>query len=93
MSSLNSEKDIVKIDEIKLQITDLVTKKRDYMEEILMLKSAFSVIDEMFQQEINNANIIKERWLSSAFYLSLPSPERINPFIYNIMRAFNETTS
>ena len=93
MCSLNSEKDIVKIDEIKLQITELVTKKRDYMEEILMLKSAFSVIDEMFQQEINNANIIKERWLYSTFYLSLPSPERINPFIYNIMRPFNETTS
>ena len=93
MSSLKSEKDIVKINEIKLQITDLVTKKREYMEEILMLKSAFSVIDEMFQQEINNANTIKERWLPSTFYLSLPSPEKINPFIYNIMRPFNEPIS
>jgi len=80
------------ITEIIKQITILITKKREYMEDILMLKSAFSVIDEMFQQEITNANILKERWLPYVFYIMypLPSPEKINPFIYNLMRPFDE---
>jgi hypothetical protein len=60
------------------------------MEEILMLKSAFSVIDEMFRQEIENGNIIKKRWFPSYFYKPLISPESLNMFIYNLMRPFND---
>jgi hypothetical protein len=88
----NGIKNSDQITEIRSQITNLITKKREYMEEILMLKSAFSVIDEMFQQEIQNANINKDRWLPSVFYIMypLPSPEKINPFIYNLMRPFDE---
>lgn len=89
---ISDNKNTSQITEIRKQITSLITKKREYMEEILMLKSAFSVIDEMFQQEITNANIIKERWFPSIFYIMypLPSPEKINPFIYNLMRPFDE---
>jgi len=61
------------------------------MEEILMLKSAFSVIDEMFNQEIKNANIIKNRWFPKCFYKPLPKPENLNPFIFNIMKPFHDT--
>jgi len=91
-SDININKNAAKIEEIKTQIPLLINKKRECIEEILMLKSAFSVIDEMFQQEITNANIIKERWFHSSFYLSLPSPEKINPFIFNLMHPFKVMT-
>lgn len=77
--------------EIKMQISELVKKKKDYMEEILILKSAFSVIDEMYKQEIENARILKDRWLPSYCYRPLLSPEKINPFIYNLMRPFENS--
>jgi len=48
-------------EENKSQLTILLKQKKDYMAEILLLKSAFSVIDEMFKQEIENAYIIKNR--------------------------------
>ena len=68
----------------------LYKKKNEHVEEILVLKSAFSVIDEMFRQEIENGNIIKKRWFPSYFYKSLIPPESLNLFIYNLMRPFND---
>ena len=35
----------------------LFDKKKKYTEQILLLKSAFSIIDQMFNQEIKNAEI------------------------------------
>jgi len=75
-------------EEDKLQLTTLLKQKRDYMGEILLLKSAFSVIDEMFKQEIENAYIIKNRWFPSFCYRNLKPPDSINPFISNLMRPF-----
>jgi hypothetical protein len=77
-------------EETKKTLSSLIIKKRECMEEILMLKSAFSVIDEMFRQEIENGNIIKKRWFPSYFYKPLISPESLNLFIYNLMRPFND---
>lgn len=78
------------LEETKKTLSSLIIKKRECMEEILMLKSAFSVIDEMFRQEIENGNIKKKRWFSSYFYKPLISPESLNLFIYNLMRPFND---
>jgi len=78
------------IEETKKTLSSLIIKKRECMEEILMLKSAFSVIDEMFRQEIENGNIKKKRWFPSYFYKSLIPPESLNLFIYNLMRPFND---
>jgi hypothetical protein len=75
-------------EEDKLQLTTLLKQKRDYMGEILLLKSAFSVIDEMFNQEIENAYIVKNRWFPDCFYRKLTAPDSINPFISNLMRPF-----
>ena len=80
-----------KLEETKQTLSSLILKKKDCMEEILMLKSAFSVIDEMFNQEIKNANIIKNRWFPKCFYKPLPKPENLNPFIFNIMKPFHDT--
>ena len=79
-----------KLEEAKQTLSNLILKKKECMEEILMLKSAFSVIDEMFNQEIKNANIIKNRWLPKCVYKPLPKPENLNPFIFNIMKPFYE---
>jgi hypothetical protein len=79
-----------KLEESKQTLSNLILKKKECMEDILMLKSAFSVIDEMFNQEIKNANIIKNRWFPKCFYKPLPKPENLNPFIFNIMKPFHE---
>jgi hypothetical protein len=76
-------------EEDKLQLTNLLKQKKDYMGEILLLKSAFSVIDEMFKQEIENAYIINNRWFPDFFYRKLTNPDSINPFISNLMRPFD----
>ena len=68
---------LVKLFNIKKQVTD----------EILMLNSAFSIIDQMFHQEIANAQIIGERWFYSSFYPYTPliDPQKMNPFIEKLM--------
>lgn len=68
---------LVKLFNIKKQVTD----------EILMLNSAFSIIDQMFHQEIANAQIIGERWFYSSFYPYTPliEPQKMNPFIEKLM--------
>jgi hypothetical protein len=76
-------------EEDKLQLTNLLKQKKDYMGEILLLKSAFSVIDEMFKQEIENAYIINNRWFPDFCYRKLTNPDSINPFISNLMRPFD----
>jgi hypothetical protein len=76
-------------EEDKNQLTSLLKQKKDYMGEILLLKSAFSVIDEMFKQEIENAYIIKNRWFPYFCYPKLIDPESMNPFISNLMRPFD----
>lgn len=47
--------------EYKYQILKLYNTKRSLIKEILLLKSGFSMIDQMFRQEIKNAEIIKQR--------------------------------
>ncbi len=68
---------LVKLFNIKKQVTD----------DILMLNSSFSIIDQMFHQEIANVQIIGERWFYSSFYLYTPliDPQKMNPFIEKLM--------
>ena len=75
----------------------LFSLKKDLIKEILLLKSAFSIIDQMFHQEINNAEIRKKYW----FYYWLEftwfkkdirgvivNPLKLNPFIDNLLDPF-----
>ena len=74
----------------------LFAKKKEYMREILSLKSAFSVIDQMFYQEIRNAEIIKRRllpcWLCKD-KSGIIDPHKINKFVEGLMNPmqFKET--
>lgn len=53
---------LVMSQEYKYQILKLFNTKRSLIKEILLLKSGFSMIDQMFRQEIKNAEIVKQRF-------------------------------
>jgi hypothetical protein len=54
--------------EHRFQIMKLFNDKKKIVKEILLLKSAFSMIDQMFRQEIINAEKIKSKgWLRGLF--------------------------
>jgi hypothetical protein len=88
------KRDNVNIELLRNQLVDLMEDKRDYMKEILLLKSAFSVIDEMFHQEISNAQKKKSRWFPNwcFHYKELPRVMALNPFIDNLMDPFKDRT-
>ena len=67
------------------------------MREILLLKSGFSIIDQMFHQEMENAEKIKKSWIYFLFGINnskyLNNPLKINPFIIKLMDPFkNDST-
>ena len=73
------------------KIAKLFKQKKNTTREILLLKSAFSVIDQMFHQEIRNAEVKKRRWLP--FWLhkdrkKIIDPHQINKFVEELMDPF-----
>ena len=76
--------------ESKKHLVNLFNLKKELVNEVLLLKSAFSVIDQMFIQEISNAETLKARWFWDCFfhYDVLVSPTNLNPFIKNLMDPF-----
>jgi len=87
----------------KQRIIDLYGKKKTRMGDILKLKSAFSIIDQMFKQEVTNAEVRKKktstvRWLwncgSDYYYVKKfkeYNPERMNRFILSLMDPFSDS--
>lgn len=78
----------------KKRLIFLFNTKKDLVKVILKLKSAFSVIDQMFQQEIDNHEIIKQNWLRSLFgcksILKTIDPRELNNFIKSLTDPFAE---
>jgi len=73
----------------KLQLKSLFDLKKKLVKEILLLKSSFSVIDQMFHMEIENANKLSKNWLIHFFVpLKLQDPLKLNPFIEDLMDPF-----
>ncbi len=68
----------------------LFDKKKSYTNEILVLKSAFSIIDQMFRQDILNADIIDKQWWCCKNKSKLKDPEKVNTFLYSLMNPFPE---
>ena len=67
----------------------LFQEKKDLVKQILMLKSAFSIIDEMFIQEMENGEILRKRWFPDMLYHFHPiNPVSMNPFIAELMNPF-----
>jgi hypothetical protein len=68
--------------------------KRRYVKDILKLKSAFSIIDQMFNKEMENAAIQNSNWFRQlfccGFSLNLKKPQNMNQFITGIMDPFQD---
>ena len=64
--------------------------KSDALTTILLLKSAFSIIDQIFQAEIKAAEKRHRRWFSSCCYEKIGDPLEENKFIQYIMDPFRQ---
>ena len=76
------------------RLRSLFILKRRYVKDILILKSAFSVIDQMFNKEMENAEIENKNWFRRIFCfglsLNLKKPQHINQFVIGIMDPFKD---
>jgi hypothetical protein len=79
----------------KTRLIELYNIKKEYVREILALKSAFSIVDQIFFQEMENAEIQKKNWLRGIFCFSyilpIKDPANLNKFINGIMDPFKDT--
>ena len=79
-------------------INQAYRRKENCIREILVLKSAYSIVDQMILQEIENAEIMKESnfkrfiyWLFCNDYRKeLKNPKDLNEFIAGIMDPFKD---
>jgi hypothetical protein len=100
--NMKEEDDNSKIKSLQQKIRSLYEVKNDYVKEILILKSAFSIIDEMFIKEMENAEIKKKYWLrnyiiglfGSTFlmdtFLNTKDPKELNEFVISIMNPYKK---
>jgi len=79
----NNNKD--KIKSIARIVIKLFERKRNLLQEIILLKSAFSIIDQMFHQEIKDAEMKRS---SLCYFNNIEDPEKMNDFIKNLMDPF-----
>ena len=63
-------------------------EKKCAYEKILLLKSAFSIIDQLFSDEMEFAEKLRRRWCSQCCYYRLAKPEKKNTFTYMITHPF-----
>lgn len=79
------------VKKLQKRILELYDLKNNCLKEILVLKSAFSVIDEMFIKEMENAELIKKHWFRFYFLgghgLShiIIDPKKMNSLVIDIM--------
>jgi len=79
---------------LEVEIKDLYNEKKKIIDYILVVKSAFSIIDEMFVKEMNNAEIMKTltyRFMSyfcccnNMLHTQLEDPKKLSHFIETVM--------
>jgi hypothetical protein len=88
---INNEKKIIIIAKI---IIKLFKKKRYLIQEIILLKSAFSIIDQMFHKEIKDGESKRNNHLYTIIFgedTKYKNPEEMNNFIKNLMDPFNNS--
>ena len=77
--------------EQKKRLILLFDLKKNYINEILLLKSAFSVVDHIFLQEIENVEIKRKFWFLNMFNLiKTKDPLTLNTFISGIIDPFKD---
>ena len=91
-----NNKSIKKIEAIEEEIKRLQNERNSHLNNILVLKSAFSIIDEMFMKEIENAEKYKKmifrRWFCFGFRIKkkLKDPRELNRFIQDVMNPYKD---
>ena len=86
-STCGTNKEKIKI--IANILIKLFKKKRHLLREIILLKSAFSIIDQMFHKEIKDAEEKRSNIFSFINTKDYKNPEEMNDFIKNLMDPFN----
>ena len=92
----HNNKSIKKIEAIEEEIKRLQNERNSHLNNILVLKSAFSIIDEMFMKEIENAEKYKKmifrRWFCFGFRIKkkLKDPRELNRFIQDVMNPYKD---
>lgn len=75
-------------------VINLFKKKRHLYSEIILLKSAFSIIDQMFHKEIRDGESKRSRIIYYSFFddkkSKFKNPEEMNNFIKNLMDPFKD---
>lgn len=95
-SKKDKDKDDKFITKIEGEIRRLQAERDRQINNILVLKSAFSIIDEMFMKEMENAEKIKKmkirRWLCFGCGIKdkITDPRELNPFISEVMNPYKE---
>ena len=74
----------------KGEIISEYKKKKSIMSTILLLKSAFSIIDQLFLDEITSVELKKRQYCSSCCYAKIKNPSQVNQFIDFIMDPFDQ---
>jgi predicted transcriptional regulator len=77
-------------------VIKLFKKKRQLMREIILLKSAFSIIDQMFHKEIRDGESKRSRMIYTMIFgdkHNYKNPEEMNDFIKNLMDPFNNSVA
>lgn len=76
-------------------VIKLFKKKRRLIKEIILLKSAFSIIDQMFHKEIRDGELKRRNIIYNLIFGEKQSlrktPEEMNEFIRNLMDPFNNS--
>ncbi len=93
-SKKEKDKNDKSINKIETEIRKLQIEKDKYINNILVLKSSFSIIDEVFMKEMENAEKLKKMNLRKWFFCSygidqqIKDPRETNKFIQDIMDPF-----
>ena len=81
----NQNLSIVQIQKYKLRTSQLSLSKKKFINNIIYLKTAYIMIDKMFSQEILNAHLRKQYFLTFLIYDMFPVCFQHNCFISNII--------
>ena len=95
--SKDDENKLLKMKSINNKMHEFYMEKRRLINLILTLKSAFSVIDQIFRKEIENAELNKQQWFFIRWFcnpvysdIKYKHPEKINRFIKDLIDPFRD---
>lgn len=89
----NNTFDNIEILQKKNKLKKNYDKRDEAFRMILLLKSAFSAIDNIFENEIKMAEIIRTRWCSNCFYSKVKNPLNDNLLMKEIISPFENFKS